>query len=234
MRSVQVVFFDAAGTLFRVRGSVGRIYADAARTFGIDTDPARLQRAFVSSFHAASARGFPEERSRDPALAERLWWMSVVREAFGAVMPEPVLPAYFDRVFELFRGADAWELFSDTRATLQDLRSRGLRLGVISNFDSRLFDVLANLGVDSYFEQVFISWRIGVAKPDVRIFRRALEAMGIGPLQAAHVGDSAAEDAEGALNAGLQAVLLDRTGAQRSPRGAATVRELAAIGPLLR
>ncbi len=233
MRSVKVVFFDAAGTLFHVRGSVGQIYAEAARKFGVSADPTHLQRSFVSSFRAASALGFPEERSRDLKGAERLWWMSVVRGAFGADMPERILPKYFDHVFELFRCADAWELYPESLAALQDLRALGFRLGVISNFDSRLHDVLANLGVDSCFEQVFLSWEIGVAKPDARIFSSALKAMGVAPSRAAHVGDSVAEDIEGALRAAMHAVLIDRTGNQQAPRGVATARELTAIRALL-
>ncbi len=210
--SVKIVSFDAAGTLFHVRGSVGEVYAGVARSFGIGTDPAELQRSFVAAFRAHTAQGFPAGRALDPTEAEREWWMSVVRDAFGANMPKAILPAYFTRVFDLFRSAAAWELYPDSRSVLKDLRARGYRLGVISNFDSRLPDVLWNLGVDRYFERVFYSWQIGIAKPDAGIFRHALESVGVSPSQAVHIGDSLEEDAAGAQAAGLHAILLDRTG----------------------
>ena len=230
---IKVIFFDAAGTLFRVRGSVGEIYAHAARSFGVIADPVRLQQSFVSAFRAASARGLPKASGLDLERAERLWWMSVVQRAFGVDMPDRILPEYFDMVFELFRRAEAWVLYPDCRETLEGLRERGYRLGVLSNFDSRLYDVLANLGIEALFEQVFISWRIGVAKPDPLIFRAALKAMGIAPCRSLHVGDSAAEDIEGALNVGMHAVLLDRSGSQHPPHGAASIRELSELCPLL-
>ncbi len=226
MAPVKAVFFDAAGTLFHVRGSVGRIYAEAARGFGLNVDPDVLQRSFVNAFHTNTAAGFPAGRERDLDGAERAWWTSVVRQAFGADMPEHILPAYFNRVFEIFRGADAWELYPDSFPALEDLRRRGFRLAVLSNFDSRLYDVLANLAIRGFFEDVFVSWRVGSAKPAPGIFRHALEAMRLGPSEAAHVGDSADEDAAGALGAGLRAYLLDRAGKQRVPPGAVLVRGL--------
>ena len=138
--------------------------------------------------------------------------MDVVRTAFAGKLPPAALPDYFDEVFEAFRGAGAWALFEDTRACLERLRAGGRRLAVISNFDSRLFDVLANLGIDSCFEQVILSWHVGAAKPDPAIFRRALDAMNTDAASAWHVGDSPDEDAAGAMAAGLGAVLVDRDG----------------------
>ncbi len=232
-REVKVIFFDAAGTLFRVRGSVGEIYAGAARQFGVVADPVRLQQSFVCAFRTASARGLPKDRGLDQEHAERLWWMSVVQDAFGTDMPARILPEYFEVVFELFRRAEAWQLYPDCRETLRKLRGYGYRLGVISNFDSRLHDLLANLEIESQFEQVIISWRVGAAKPDPAIFRAALRAMGSAPRQSLHVGDSAAEDVEGALNVGMHAILLDRPGGQRVPNGAVSIRELSELRTLL-
>ncbi len=233
MKFVKVVFFDAAGTLFHVRGSVGQIYAEVAREFGVRADPSALHKSFLRAFREHSERGFPDERRRDLRAAERAWWASVVREAFGASMPEQTLPAYFDRVYELFRSACAWELYPDSRPALEELRTRGFRLAVISNFDSRLQDVLANLGVASCFEKVFISWRVGAAKPAAAIFRYALRIMGIRAHEAAHVGDSPEEDVAGALGAGLRAVLLDRTGALEVPPGGSRVLGLCELCALL-
>ncbi len=233
MRSIKVVFFDAAGTLFHVRGSVGQIYANAARPFGICADPERLQQSFINAFRAASAQGFPAERAHDLRAAERSWWMSVVRGAFGAEMPEQVLPDYFSTVFELFRGPEAWVLYPDSTSTLEDLRSRGYRLGVISNFDSRLHDVLSNLGINAFFDRVTLSWQLGIAKPDAGIFRCALEAMAVEGSEAAHVGDSVEEDVVGALNAGLGAFLLDRNGRHGVPDKAVRIRALGELRSLL-
>jgi putative hydrolase of the HAD superfamily len=82
--------------------------------------------------------------------------------------------------------------------------------------------VLASLQIADRFEAVYLSWRIGAAKPDGKIFMHALQGMNVPPPLALHVGDSIEEDIEGALGVGMPAALLDRndrhTGWKRSPR----------------
>ncbi len=208
---VDVVFFDAAGTLFKVRGSVGAIYNRIAQKFGVTSDEKEVETDFRAAFQAKSLEGFPP-RAVLGLQAEKDWWFEVVRRVFAGLMQPQALEAYFDEVFETFRGAASWELYPDTRECLESLRSRGYRLAVLSNFDSRLFDVLANLRIDSYFEQVVLSWHAGSAKPDPSLFFKALEAMHVAARRSAHVGDSLRDDAAGASAAGLAAVLLDRDG----------------------
>jgi len=233
MEPVSVVFFDAAGTLFRVRGSVGGIYSEVAEDFGIVVDPVQVERSFIAAFRASSALGLPQERLVDQARAERAWWMNVVRAAFGAALPGSKLPDYFDRVFELFRTAAAWELYADALPALEHLRSRSYRLGIISNFDSRLNDLLVNLGIRDFFENVTLSWQVGFAKPDSGIFRHAVKMMRVTEDRALHIGDSPEEDVEGALGAGLHAVLIDRRGLQGNTRRHRTIRSLDELSSLL-
>jgi putative hydrolase of the HAD superfamily len=215
--NVEVVFFDAAGTLFKVRGSVGQIYSDVAKRHGIEVPAGTLDRAFKIEF---SRRSQPVDGilpGTDPdgeslSVLERRWWADLVRELFQRRMPPEVFERYFDEVFEVFRTEQGWELYSDTRACLDCLTCEGYRLGVISNFDSRLIDLLPRLGIDGYFEQRILSWQTGFAKPDPRIFLNAVERMGVAAVAALHVGDSPKEDVDAARAAGLQSILLDREG----------------------
>lgn len=205
--TIDVVFLDAAGTLFEVRGSVGAIYSTVAERYDVNAAPDRLHKAFVEAFRRKSLEGIPLEGG---VIHEKRWWFEIVQQVFAGRMPLDILQRYFEEVFEVFRGADAWRLFPDTRASLERLRSGGYRLGIISNFDSRLRDLLDNLGIGSLFEHVALSWCLGAAKPDARIFCGALEAMKVPAERALHVGDSLHEDVAGASAAGLHAVLLDR------------------------
>jgi putative hydrolase of the HAD superfamily len=82
--------------------------------------------------------------------------------------------AFFDRLYEFFAGADPWYVYADTMPALEHWRKRGLKLGVISNFDTRLYAVLAALGLADFFSSVTISTAAGAAKPDVGVFRQAL------------------------------------------------------------
>jgi putative hydrolase of the HAD superfamily len=78
-------------------------------------------------------------------------------------------------------------------------------------------EVLRVLNIDHRFGAVAISGEVGIAKPDPRIFRFALDLLGVEPERAWHVGDSLSTDVAGAKAAGLTAVWLNRGGDQRKP-----------------
>lgn len=228
MFEVEAVFFDAAGTLFEVRGTVGGIYSAIARRYGADTDPEELDRAFRRVFRAKSEQTLI--CTAEATLAqEKHWWFQIVESVFDSRMAPDDLSDYFDEVFEYFRTADAWRLYPDTLPCLECLQGLGYRLGIISNFDSRLIDLLTNLGIRRFFEDVTISWHAGGAKPDPRIFLKGTDAMGIPPSRAVLVGDSVEEDFQGACRAGLQAILLDREGKYCDNTSIPRVRSLAEL-----
>ncbi|NWG14284.1 MAG: HAD-IA family hydrolase [Acidobacteria bacterium] len=232
LKPAEAILLDAAGTLFDVRPSVGAIYSVVARHHGVDIDPAEAQKAFSRAFREKSMSGFPALSGMDLRSAERSWWLDVVRSVFGDRMSERVLEEYFAEVFEAFRRGDSYEVYPDTRASLEELKSRGFRLGVLSNFDSRLFDVLDQLDLARHFEAVVISWHAGAAKPDSRIFLHAARKLGVAPGSIVHVGDSLAEDYEGACRAGMGAVLLDREGRYRGCDDLERVESLAGLSRL--
>ena len=93
---------------------------------------------------------------------------------------------------------------------LKGLKERGHELGIISNFDSRLFTVLRGLGLAELFDTITISSLAHAAKPAPKIFQLALDKHAMDPEEAVHVGDSRRDDVEGARKAGLQAVLIER------------------------
>ena len=94
------------------------------------------------------------------------------------------------------------------------------RLGVISNADGEVEGILLECGLAGYFECIIDSGRIGVEKPDPRIFRAALDSLAIPAEEAAYIGDVYSVDFLGAREAGLQAVLMDssRVYSDKSPR----------------
>ncbi|HEX2203544.1 MAG TPA: HAD-IA family hydrolase [Longimicrobium sp.] len=96
-----------------------------------------------------------------------------------------------------------------TVETLEELKARGYRLGVVSNADGRVEALLVELGLRPHFEVVVDSGDVGVEKPDPRIFRLALERMGVEPHEAAYVGDVYEIDVVGARAAGLRPFLID-------------------------
>jgi putative hydrolase of the HAD superfamily len=223
----QVIFFDAAGTLIEVRFGVGEIYSRVAREHGFNADPSTLEQDFARAFRLRPPLAFPartpEARLRE---MEKDWWRSLVRDVFAGLGTFPRFEQFFDELFERFRGREFWRVYDDVEPALAELKPRGLKLGIISNFDSRLCDVLRACRLDHFFDSVHISTRVGAAKPDPAIFQAALNHYGIEPSQAWLVGDSLREDVEGALAAGLHAFLIDRRGEQHSAAGYVSLSSL--------
>ena len=206
---IKAVSFDAAGTLFRVRGSVGAAYAAVAARHGVRVDAGEIEARFRSAFRGMPPMCFPGSADAELPERERAWWRQVVKTAVDAYRFGDFEP-FFDDLFEHFARAEAWELFADVTPTLSALQARGLRLALVSNFDARLERICEGLGIARCFKVMAISSRVGRAKPDPRIFGFALEHLGLAAAEAVHVGDSETEDLEGARAAGLRSILIQR------------------------
>jgi putative hydrolase of the HAD superfamily len=207
---IRGVFFDAAGTLMRPIGRVGETYAQLARHYGVEASPSNITARFRSCFASAPPLAFPNSsRSGLPEL-ECAWWKTLVQRVFEPWEPFPGFDDYFAELFSHFAQPDAWELFPEVLETLAALKEQGLILDVISNFDSRLTGILEGLGVVRYLDRIFVSSRIGYAKPAREIFQAGLDAHAVAAKNIVHVGDSKEKDFHGAIDAGLEAILVDR------------------------
>lgn len=102
--------------------------------------------------------------------------------------------------------------YPDAAPALERLRSRGLALVCVSNWDCSLGSVLERCGLAAGLDGAVSSAEAGARKPDPAIFEPALELAGCEPAQAVHVGDTPEEDVEGARAAGIRPLLIDREG----------------------
>ena len=233
--SIRVVFFDAADTLFHVKGSVAEIYLRHAVEFGFAQTPESLpaiKQAFGRAFRDAPPPIFAATEPAQIKHSERLWWFDIVHNVFYRVGMFERFDDFFERVFQVFEEPASWRLFPETVQTLATLKAQGVELGIISNFDSRLFAVMRGLGIADIFDTVTISSLAQAAKPAPKIFQLALEKHAVDPEEALHIGDSLREDVEGARNAGLHAVLLDRHGTQQGT-DLPSIRTLDELLPLI-
>lgn len=213
MKRPHVVFFDAVGTLFGVRGSVGQVYREIARQHGVEVDATVIDRAFYEAFKASPPCTFPNVDVLEIPQLEQQWWNTIAQQTFdrAEVLDKfEDFSSFFSDLYFHFETAKPWMIYPDTLPTLQKLRSLSIPLGILSNFDSRLYKVLRALDLADYFESVTISTEAGVAKPDPKIFSIALAKHQCDPENAWHIGDSVQEDYEAANAAGLRGVLLDR------------------------
>ena len=132
-------------------------------------------------------------------------------QTFLGLCTQPPSQTLFPDLYEHFAQPEAWRSFDDVLPTLEELATKGVRLGVISNWDERLRVLLRRLKLDGFFETIVVSCEVGFAKPSPVIFAQAAEKLGLPPESILHIGDSFEMDAQGAKSAGLQALHLIRT-----------------------
>ncbi len=216
---IAAVTFDVGGTLIQPWPSVGHIYAETAARHGIQNAPAELLQA---RFKAAW-------RARKSFDHSRAGWEQLVNEVFEGLTNEPPGRTFFPELYERFAGPEAWRIFEDVQPALAALESRGIRLGIISNWDERLRGLLHDLELEARFETVIVSCEVGASKPDAAIFREAAARLNLPPESILHVGDSLEMDVRGAEAAGFQAQQI-RRGAKKSPkRGLTSLTDLVTI-----
>lgn len=120
-----------------------------------------------------------------------------------------------DRLDELFAGylrryRAAWRAFPGSRGLLDELRSRGYRLGLLTNgTEEQQRDKLAVTGLPDAFDVVHVSGRTGFQKPDVRAFAALASDLGVSASECLFVGDDAERDVAGARRAGMRSLLVD-------------------------
>ena len=199
---IEVILFDAAGTLFRTARPVWEVYAAVGLEFQWRLEPERIKSAFRGAWAA-----MPEPEWESAGVdSEKAWWRALVRRVLaeaGVEEPGRSFDPYFDELWTYSAGASAWVLFEEVVEVLRFLRGR-YRLGVLSNFDERLIPVLRGLGVLDLFEAVTISSQARARKPSLAIFTHALQSHRVEAHQVLHVGDDPEADWAGARNAGLR------------------------------
>jgi putative hydrolase of the HAD superfamily len=232
---IRAAFFDAAGTLFESREPIGRSYARIAKQFGLDLPEDAVAASFRRAFGAAPGLAFGLGlRNDEVRRLERRWWRDRVFETFAPLGKFPDFDAYFDALFAYFADPGSWIADVEAAPTLQRLKDDGLKLGVISNFDFRLYRILDGLDLTRFFDSITISSEVGHAKPRREIFDAALAHAGVDARDAMHIGDSEHLDFAPAAEIGMVAMLVDRDAAQEntapSIKGrSARIRSLASV-----
>jgi len=206
---INTIFFDAADTLFYIERGLGNTYASVAKKYGGDPHPENLKKAFSKAFTSAPPLAFGSVSDEERKVLEKNYWRDIVENVYKDVGMFEEFDAHFDELFEVFR-SEAWAIFPETKGVLGSLKEKNYKLGIISNFDSRVYDVMNALEIHKYFDTLVISSEAGYAKPDPNIFHLALKEMDVDPKECLHIGDNIQNDFHGARALGIQALLLDR------------------------
>jgi putative hydrolase of the HAD superfamily len=215
MQQPKVIFLDAVGTLFGVRGSVGEVYSAIAQRFGVTVSTDSLNQAFVQAFAATNPPVFPGCYPDEIPQCEFEWWRVIAQRTFqqaGVLHQFADFDDFFDELYNYFATAEPWFIYPDVLPALQAWQRIGIEMGIVSNFDSRLDYVLEALNLKEFFTSITVSTQAGAAKPDSRIFSIALQKHLCEPQEAWHIGDSFTQDFQGAKAVGIRAILLERKG----------------------
>lgn len=214
MKRPKVIFLDAVGTIIGIKGSVGDVYSQIAREFGVEVPAESLNQAFYESFKEAPPPIFPNAAPQDIPEREFQWWLNVASSTFSKAKALTLFSdfaAFFSELYIHFGTRDPWFVYPDVLSNLEKWQKMGVELGILSNFDSRLYSVLQDLGLREFFSSITISTQVGAAKPDLKIFLTALAKHKCHPEDAWHVGDSIKEDYEGAKAVGMRGIWINRS-----------------------
>jgi len=201
--AVRAVFLDAGHTLLKGQPSWFEVWAEGLGEFDVTLDREALQRAYARASDALSHIP-PDQFTEDT-------WRQFLREMVANLEVPGQEDEIADRMHRILaRTRPRYTPYPEAPGVLEELRRRGLRLAVVSNWEPDLPEVLEQVGLRDYFDAVVASALVGAAKPDPRIFQVALDAVAVRPEEAVHVGDSYEADVRGARAAGVYPVLIDR------------------------
>ncbi len=204
---VRAILFDALALFYGPTGP--ELLAEVLRTDGLnvtDEEVADAVERLPEEIRAARREIRTEEQENDyhPAmLPELLRILGVAHPTDAQVL----------RLVEMLHEYHAFfSMYPETLPVLEELRKRGLKLGVVANWEPSLPRFIREFELDGYFDAIVSSMAEGIAKPDPILFHRALKRLGVKAEDALHAGPHMKEDVTGALQAGIRPVWLNRTG----------------------
>lgn len=209
---IKAIFFDVGSTLLYPSPDVPTVYNKVVADWGYAFSYEEID-SFMPEVWAYYEEEVAADASfwADDARSHDIWvnMYALLSERLG-ITDDAERREIGSRVHTAFKTAAHWDLYSDVIPTLELLKERGLRISLISNWGKDLRAILADLPLDRYLDDAIISAEVELHKPDPRIFRLALERLGVEAHEAVHVGDQLIADVEGAQAVGMMGVLLDR------------------------
>ena len=233
--TIEIVFFDAGETLLHPHPSFPELFARVANENGYPMDVDRVndvqQRLAPHLVELAHETGI-EKPSLDPDDS-LVFWSHLYRRLLAELDIED--EGLVQKMYDTFSSSASYRLFGDALPALKEIEGAGYRLGLISNFEEWLEEMLVELEVGHVFDTSVISGIEGLEKPDPEIYRRALERAGVAAESAVHIGDSPKMDVEPASSVGMKTILLDRYDRYMEAEGprVRSLREIASLLPAL-
>ena len=196
---LRAVLFDWGDTLFHAPHAQD-VIVSFARSSGVQISEARAREMWDEIWAIGKT---PEEIAKGRDLspeAHRQVWMDLFSRL------DRVVPGLSRALYERVMDPRSWVPYADTRATLEAVRRRGLKVGVVSNVPADLRPVFGKHGLDALVDSYTHSFEVGAEKPDPAIFLSAAKSLGVKPGETMMVGDHEVD--RGAERAGMRVFIL--------------------------
>ncbi len=222
----QTVLFDVGGTLIFPDPSVGHIYAKEAESFGIQLSVQEAQGSFFKAWAKVKNDWASRLHYGRNDGESRMFWKAIVYETFAPYSNGLDMDPLFQHLYTHFGRPNTWSLYSDVLKTLSQLKSMGYTLGILSNWDNRLPPILEGLGISDYFDHSFISFAVGIEKPDIAIFKHVLNRLSSSHESVLYIGNDYQDDYIPAQSLGINTLLIDRGDPVESEGPASSISSL--------
>lgn len=237
---IRAVFFDFQDTIAQFRAgelpaevanSAYGLYIEAARSLGVDLDPASVALPTEQAWaDFQTPEGPVHVQGSSDETAFQGVRIAVHRRRLAKAGITGALADDIGRRIDALEGDPSrYEVFEDVAPVLDALGQNGVRRIIVSNHVWHLDRIVAELGLAQSFEAIVNSARVGYRKPHPAIYRAALGQSGVPADQTVMVGDSLIHDVRGAERQGIHGVLLDRSGTHGTVEGVRVVRSLTEV-----
>jgi putative hydrolase of the HAD superfamily len=223
VQRIRAILLDALGTLLHFEPPAPLLRSALREQLGVEVSEAAAAAAMKAEIAYYRAH-LHEGRDAESLAGLRARAADAMRPALG-------VDAGTEALTEALLAALRFRAYPDAAPALRDLRACGVALVVVSNWDHSLHERLEETGLAPLVDAAVASAELGHAKPERAIFEHALALAGAEASSALHAGDALVEDVEGALAAGLRAVLVARDGVPPAA-GVPVVRSLAELPAL--
>ncbi|XP_022206208.2 rhythmically expressed gene 2 protein-like isoform X2 [Nilaparvata lugens] len=212
----KLVTLDIFGTVLKLQSDVGHQYSKAGAKFGVHVNQDLLLRNFKEVWLDMNQK-YPIYGVQ--SFGWRKWWEKLIYKTFSKSSSVEVNRESVENIsqhlFEMYKKAETWKLCDGALDFMNTMHDKHIPLVVISNFDSRLEDLLLTMNVRHYFKLVIASYNVGVQKPDLSIFQLVEDKLkqfpdlaDIRKHEIIHIGDSPELDYISATRAGWNSFLI--------------------------